>query len=465
MKKFFSMMAVIAAMFAFASCETTPDVPNEPESTKLATPAVEILDVTETGFSVKWNAVEGATSYTISTNIANQKVVNTAETSFTFENLNKGEYTVRVKATGEGKEDSDFSEVKKVNLTGATSIDWFTQTISLVEDNEENKALGRYPFNAADFCWKGTGVVELIYGMFYAEDVAGMSEEDIVSQLKPVDGAIITEVNSEEGANYCFEGLQGSTTYTLCTFVKNEAGITFLVKSNVTTTETEATEETKAWMGTWTAKSVETLVWSETGEITAGEGEMAYDLSITTVPGYADYLLVDGFSVWGKGYGFDALGQVAKGENGENYLYIWNGYEVARDSQSGASLSWTSFSYISNYSPEYDGLLLAVGGSYPSHIFEMTAEGVVCYMYAGELNGGGKFDVFSSDLYWGDEEGMIYIFEYDSDQNGESEYFTEYHAGAVVDMEKTGEAAAQAMASRKADVRFNKSQFSSVVIK
>ena len=32
-------------------------------------------------------------------------------------------------------------------------------------------------------------------------------------------------------------------------------------------------------------------------------------------------------------------------------------------------------------------------------------------------------------------------------------------------MEKTGEAAAQAMASRKADVRFNKSQFSSVVIK
>lgn len=459
MKKFFSMMAVIAAMFAFASCETTPDVPNEPESTKLATPAVEILDVTETGFSVKWNAVEGATSYTISTNIANKKMVNTAETSFTFENLNKGEYTVRVKATGEGKEDSDFSEVKKVNLTGATSIDWFTQTISLVEDTEENKALGRYPFNAADFNWKGTGVVELLYSMFLSEDIARMSEEDIVSQLKAADGEIITEVNSEEGATYTFTGLQGSTKYTLCAYVTNEAGLSFLAKNEITTAESELTDQAKAWLGTWTAKSTEKLVWyefvsEEDGEtymdIKADAGDMTYNLEIAPYPGYTDYAYIYGLSVWGETV--PTIGVFYMDKNYNNYLITTN--EVVLQEGSNYTIEWGSICVINGYPGIPDGTLSFVGGDYETFIFKMTENGPVCIMGGGYLNeeGTATYEVFSSDIYMASGNNYS-LYGQDFNENGEldeDEYFTEYHAGEIVDFVKTGEAQTQAMASRKA---------------
>ena len=458
-------MAVIAAMFAFASCEATPDVDETPSSTKLATPVVEIVDVTETGFTAKWAAVEGATSYSLSTNIANQKMVTTNEVSYKFENLNRGEYTVRVKATGEGKEDSDFSEMVKVTLTGATSADWFTQTVALVEDSAENRKFGYYQFNAVDFVWKGTGVKELVYGMFETEKIASMSDEDIVSNMQSsLDGELLAEVNSAEGFARTFTGLQGSTKYTLCALATNEAGIQYLAKNDIVTAETQLTDQAKAWLGTWTAKTNEKMVWSEEG-IGVADGELAHSLSITSVPGYADYVYIDGFSVWGEGLGMEALGQMAIGKNGENYLYIWNNVEIQQDNK-GNTLGWTTFSLISNFSPEYDGQILSVGGDYPSHILELTEEGVVCTMYVGSLDeqGVSRFEVVSNDLYWhvGDQ---IYLLEMDLNEDGETEYFTEYHAGEIVDFVKTADEVVAPQSVRKANYTFNKSQFSSVVIK
>ena len=473
-------MAVIAAMFAFASCETTPDVSNEPESTKLATPAVEILDVTETGFSVKWNAVEGATSYTISTNIANQKMVNTAETSFTFENLNKGEYTVRVKATGEGKEDSDFSEQKKVKLTGATSIDWFTQTISLVEDTEENKALGRYPFNAADFSWKGTGVVELLYSMFLSEDIARMSEEDIVSQLKPADGKIITEVNSEEGATYSFTGLQGSTKYTLCAYVTNEAGLSFLAKNEITTTETQLTDQAKAWIGTWTAKSNEILAWvtvqSEKDlngdevvdendayiELQVQDGEIPYELAITPYPGYTDVAIIDGLSVWGADMPNLAFFEI--GKQGQNRLVVTNG--TVLDQNYG--IEWATVCEINGYDGIPDGTLSFVGGGYETFIFELTADGVVCEMGVGVLNeeGTATCTSVSTDVYVAGN-GSYSLYGEDANGDGalgDDEVFSEYHAGPITGFVKTADEVQTASVRKAAHAMPLKSNISSSVI-
>ncbi len=482
MKKFFSMMAVIAAMFAFASCTDTPADGVTPEVTKLATPVVEIVDVTETGFTAKWAAVEGATSYAISTNIPDQKLVNTSETSYKFENLNKGEYTVRVKASGEGKEDSDFSEIKKQTLTGATSVDWFTQTVALVEDNAENRAIGRYTFNAVDFVWKGTGVKELVYGMFETESIASMSDDEIVSNIQySLDGEMLAEVNSAEGFARTFTGLQGSTSYTLCAYVTNEAGVSYLAKGSVTTTETQLTDQAKAWIGTWTAKSTEILAWvtvQSDKDITGDEvvdendsyidlqvkdGEIPYELAITPYPGYTDYAFIDGLSVWGADMPNLAFFYI--GDQGQNYLLVSNG--TVLDENYG--IVWATVCEINGYTGMTDGTLSFVGGGYETFIFELTADGdVVCEMGSGYLNEEktATYDAVSTDVYV-EGDGSYYLYGEDTNEDGalgDDEVRTEYHAGAISDFVKTADEVQTSSVRKAAHAMPLKSNIGSSVI-
>ena len=480
-------MAVIAAMFAFASCTDTPTDGVTPETTKLATPVVEIVDVTETGFTAKWAAVEGATSYAISTNITDQKLVNTSEASYKFENLNKGEYTVRVKASGEGKEDSDFSEVKKVTITGATSADWFTQTVALVEDNAENRAMGRYPFNAVDFVWKGTGVKELVYGMFETEEIASMSDEDVVSSMQySLDGEMLAEVNSAEGFARSFTGLQGSTSYTLFAYVTNEAGVKYLAKGSVTTVESQLTDQAKAWIGTWTAKSTEILAWVTVQsdkdlngdqvvdendaytDLQVKDGEMPYELAITPYPGYTTVGIIDGLSVWGANMPNIAYFEI--GNQGQNYLVVANGMALDED----YGIEWATVCGLYGLTDENgevipDGTLSFVGGSYDTFIFELTADGsVVCEMGEADLNEEGTATCVSvsTDVYMA--SGNSYYL-YGEDANGDStlgddEVFTEYHAGPISGFVKTADEVQTASVRKTAHAMPLKSNIGSSVI-
>ena len=480
-------MAVIAAMFAFASCETTPAEGLTPEATKLATPVVEIVDVTETGFTAKWAAVEGATSYAISTNITDQKLVNTSEASYKFENLNKGEYTVRVKASGEGKEDSDFSEVKKVTITGATSADWFTQTVALVEDNAENRAMGRYPFNAVDFVWKGTGVKELVYGMFETEEIASMSDEDVVSSMQySLDGEMLAEVNSAEGFARSFTGLQGSTSYTLFAYVTNEAGVKYLAKGSVTTAESQLTDQAKAWIGTWTAKSTEILAWVTVqsdkdlnGDLVVDEkdaytdlqvkaGEMPYELAITPYPGYTTVAYIDGLSVWGADMPNLAFFEI--GNQGQNYLIVTNGLVLDED----YGIEWATVCELYGVTDQNgeaipDGTLSFVGGSYDTFIFELTADGsVVCEMGEAYLNNEKTATCVSvsTDVYMASGN-SYYLYGEDANGDGtlgDDEVFTEYHAGAITDFVKTANEVQTASVRKAAHAMPLKSNISSSVI-
>ena len=474
-------MAVIAAMFAFASCETTPADGVTPEAKKLATPVVEIVDVTETGFTAKWAAVEGATSYSLSTNIANQKMVTTNEVSYKFENLNRGEYTVRVKATGEGKEDSDFSEKVEVTLTGATSADWFTQTVALVEDSAENRKFGYYQFNAVDFVWKGTGVKELVYGMFETEKIASMSDEDIVSNMQSsLDGELLAEVNSAEGFARTFTGLQGSTSYTLCAYVTNDAGVSYLAKGSVTTTETQLTDQAKAWIGTWTAKSTEILAWvTVTDEDINGDkvvdekdaytdlqvkdGEIPYELAITPYPGYTDFAFIDGLSVWGAD--MPNLAQFIIGQQGQNYLVVANGTILDED----YGIEWATVCEINGYTGIEDGTLSFVGGGYETFIFELTADGVVaCEMGSGYLNEEktATFEAVSTDVYVANGN-SYYLYGEDTNEDGalgDDEVFTEYHAGPISGFVKTADEVQTASVRKAAHAMPLKSNISSSVI-
>ena len=480
-------MAVIAAMFAFASCTDTPTDGVTPETTKLATPVVEIVDVTETGFTAKWAAVEGATSYAISTNITDQKLVNTPEASYKFENLNKGEYTVRVKATGEGKEDSDFSEVKKVTITGATSADWFTQTVALVEDNADNRAMGRYPFNAVDFVWKGTGVKELVYGMFETEEIASMSDEDVVSSMQySLDGEMLAEVNSAEGFARSFTGLQGSTSYTLFAYVTNEAGVKYLAKGSVTTAESQLTDQAKAWIGTWTAKSTEILAWVTVqsdkdlnGDLVVDEkdaytdlqvkaGELPYELAITPYPGYTTVAYIDGLSVWGADMPNLAFFEI--GNQGQNYLKVTNGLVLDED----YGIEWATVCELYGVTDQNgeaipDGTLSFVGGSYDTFIFELTADGsVVCEMGEAYLNNEKTATCVSvsTDVYMASGN-SYYLYGEDANGDGtlgDDEVFTEYHAGAITGFVKTADEVQTASVRKAAHAMPLKSNIGSSVI-
>ena len=144
MKKFFSMMMIAAAVFSFAACENGSDDHGSQgggnNGGKLATPQLSETH-TETSITVSWGAVENAEAYIV--NLAG-KTYNTEACEYTFENLNAGKYTIRVGATAAGYEDSDLAKIE-VTLTGATEVDWFTQTVSL--PGEEDAADGYTSYN------------------------------------------------------------------------------------------------------------------------------------------------------------------------------------------------------------------------------------------------------------------------------------------------------------------------------
>ena len=428
MKKFFSLMVAVAAMFTFAACENSDPTPAGDQ--KLATPVVEIVDVTETGFTVQWGAISGAESYSVN---MKGKSYTTAETSYTFTDLNAGEYSVRVMATGKGYKNSDFSEAKVAVVTGATSVSWFTQTLTLVPENDEYAAEGYYPYNAADFSWKGTGIVDLKYGMFRTADLDGASNADILANLNDLGAqfdAIIAGVNGD-GVASVFEDLTGSTSYTLCTWVKNSADQEFLAKNEITTAEAELIAEAKAWLGDWTAYTEKLMVYAQSG-ITYEDTRRDFSLSITAYPGYADILIVDGFSELGAG--LPAIGQVFT-DGGKNTLGLLN-QEMIDELDGGMYITWMAYC-------NFNGSGNFVLGNFPTYLVTMgeTIEGS---MYSDTFNDGTPFTVVAMDLLGWDGNTSIGFLQ---DQSGN--VANKFKVGPIKGMTKA--AASASVASKKAN--------------
>lgn len=335
MKKFFSMMMIAAAAISFAACgEDTPDGPVNPtpNGSKLETPAPEATEVAETEFTIAWEAVANADSYTVN---LKGKNYTTAETSYKFENMNAGEYTVRVKATGEGYKDSDFGQVV-VTLTGATSVDWFESSVAPAQENPEK---GYGPYNAVEFTWKGTGVKSLSYGLYISENLMSVDDETIKDALTAIGAEDLAVVNSAEGLSAVIGPISGGTTYTMCLLAVNEAGIEFFSKEEVTTETAEASDAAKAWAGAWTVTSTQKYSIDQNGDGTVVDGAETFTVNITTSPNDPDEVVIDGWSVLGEG--FTTYGSVegdtlyilngtylgeGQDQNGQPFGYYWVGW-------------------------------------------------------------------------------------------------------------------------------------------
>lgn len=394
MKKFFSMMMIAAAAISFAACgEDTPDGPVNPtpNGSKLETPAPEATEVAETSFTIAWEAVANADSYTVN---LKGKNYTTAETSYKFENMNAGEYTVRVKATGEGYKDSDFGQVV-VTLTGATSVDWFESSVAPAQENPEK---GYGPYNAVAFTWKGTGVKSLSYGLYISENLMSVDDETIKDALTAIGAEDLAVVNSAEGLSAVIGPISGGTTYTMCLLVTNEAGIEFFSKEEVTTETAEASDAAKAWAGAWTVNSTKKYSIDQNGDGTVVDGAETFTVNITTSPNDPDEVVIDGWSVLGEG--FTTYGSV-EGDT----LYILNGTYLGQ----GQDQNGQPFDY---YWVGWYDFGLSIDG-YPSNIATLdgeTATSTNAMTFYDENNNEVPVVCFASDVFGVTETGGLLFF-------------------------------------------------------
>ncbi len=408
MKKFFSMMMIAAAVFAFAACEKT----GEDDGTtgggnnggKLATP--ELAEThTETSITLTWGAVENAEAYRLN---LDGTFYNTDECSYTFENLNAGSYTIRVQATAEGYEASDWGKVT-VSLTGATSVDWFTQTLSLPAVDETvdygNGQVATYqPYNGVKALWQGTGVSDFKYALYETARIEGASDAQIKANLNTFDdiNGALELINSAEGLEVIFGGCAANTSYTAYVLVTNEAGQEFFTHNEITTEDFETPAETQAWIGTWNAKTSQVISIEGNGNGTLSAQEQTFNFTVSASATDPYVVVIDGLSVLGEGN--PTIGYVE-----ENTLTIMTNLVIGADAD-GIQYLWLPFVYL-------DGELAGLndfGSEVPAHFLTMAEDGTV----TGET---GKFEanqdgtavnveVVSSEVYGVDGNGQLYFF-------------------------------------------------------
>lgn len=431
MKKFFSLM-MIAAAFAFVACGD----PIDDETVgggKLATPQLSETH-TETSITVSWGAVENAEAYIV--NLAG-KTYNTEACEYTFENLNAGKYTIRVGATAAGYEDSDLAKIE-VTLTGATEVDWFTQTVSLPDVDEtvdygNGQVVVYQPYNGVKALWKGTGVADIKYALFESESIADATDAQIKNNLKTFDdiNGALELINSADGLEVIYGGCIGSTTYTACVWVKNEAGVEFFTKEEITTDPAVVSEATKAWLGTWNAYTEKVVdLTAETNPVKDQRTDFTFTVSL--VPGTADEVMVDGVSIIGEGT--PAYGQVIE-QDGVNYLVLINQVAIA-DIGNGYAATWLSYCDLS------DGSATFVLGDYGAISLAMADDGTITYEAgAGKLGDGSiSFEVAAFDVLGLSSDGTLGILQ-DSEGNG----YTTWKYGEWKDVKKSASAQARVM--------------------
>lgn len=439
MKKLFSMMAVLAAMFAFVACTDSTDEPDGPKG-KLATPEL-TSTTTETSFTISWNAVSGADAYIVNFDGKNYTV---AECSYTVENLNAGDYTVRVKATGKGYEDSDSAKIV-VTVSGIKECNWFTQELFLAEDSEE----GITKANAVWFTWKGTGIADVQYGLFETAALEGASDKEIKANLNTFDAqtlnAVLGYINGAEGFTNVFTDTDGSTSYTLCTLVTNEDGIEFLAKSDITTEEAELTEATQRWIGTFTAKT-DKMVNINSTEVT--DQVSNFTITVTAVPGTANE--VDVYGVSNLTAELPAFGYVVS-QDGVDYLCI-TAFAAVSEVGNGVYACWFPFCETDAQGYTF------VTGEFIAYALAMDAEGNITYQAGnGELSSGAKFTVVAHD-FLGYDGNQLYLMG-DADGND----FVDWKYGPISNVTKTE--ATAAVANREAvNLSVNKVLPASVVV-
>lgn len=409
-KNLFKLMAAFVALFIVAACETdtpapTPNNPNEPNnpetptSGELAAPVLRVENLKESSFTIAWESVAGAESYTV---VLKGDVKQITETSVDFTDMEVGEYTVRVKAVapkGSELKDSQYALIS-VAVTGLTSVDWFEQTLYTDTDEENNI----YPYNALCVEWHGEGVNSLRYGLFETEYINTISIAEIQKNLKSFSNElqVLEELNSK-GVSYYFTDLYGDTSYTIVALVTNEEGAEFMARTEQSTTAATPNSDTEKWLGRWSVTSHETITFDSKGNATIGKAEETFTVTIAASKLAANEVSITGLSTYGEGW-------ATRGMVYDDILYIMSGEVVGKDEDNGYDYIWLSYCSVGGKLGQF------FNSSIPSYVLTMDAAGQVsCTTFADDatFSDGSKkrVEVVHTDVYAQDPvTGDIYFF-------------------------------------------------------
>lgn len=391
-------MVAVAAMFAFTACGGDETATGG----KLATPVITSVVPTAEGdgFVVTWNKVANASEYMVM--LSTSKYASTKETTYTFTGLNGGKYSPKVKAIGKGFQDSDFSKAKDVTITGITSAAWFTNTVFLPEDTEENLADGTNSSNTVCFTWKGTGVTSVKYSLFYKDEVP--SSFDNV-EWNTLSAEMLAEVNSEAGLTRKFIGLFAETEYVVCAYVSNGTQ-EFVSKSEaIKTGEFIPTPSAQHWMGTWSLSTPQMADLSG-DEVVVTDNVKVFDVTITPYAGSSELFEIVGLSEFP---GMPAYGYRGTLEDGTNALAVFN-EEYIQTIAEGQHVVWYAWSYIEIGGQDLG--LAPVPDEYTAFTLYSDGEDTWCEMFTSGVTGSngaeGTMEVAAYDvLVVGDQKELL----------------------------------------------------------
>lgn len=342
MKKFYFLtMAALVALFSFTACSEGGDDNETPaKKTALAKPVLTVENVTADGFTAIWSAVPNAANYTYE---LNGEAHTTTNTRAPFVGLEAGDYTLRVKANPAANsnkyESSDWASTIvtiESSEVDAEDCDWFEQTLFTYEYESYN------PTNSLFFGYRGTGVTEILYGLFPSSVLEGESQETIIEHLNnDFTADDIAAINTEEGAMWYIGGLTPSTSYTLCTYATNAAGQSVFMTSTCSTEAAEANPMRDGWLGSWNATMSKTVTWdvpagSNYAEFTFAEKESNFEVTIEADESYPNTVYIYGLTNFDPSV--PAIGEVS--ESGE--LYIFSGIQMAEADEDGYAPYWIS---------------------------------------------------------------------------------------------------------------------------
>lgn len=432
-------MVAVAAMFAFTACGGDETATGG----KLATPVITSVVPTAEGdgFVVTWNKVANASEYMVM--LSTSKYASTKETTYTFTGLNGGKYSPKVKAIGKGFQDSDFSKAKDVTITGITSAAWFTHTVFLPENTEENLADGVNSSNTVCFTWKGTGVTSVKYSLFYKDEVPS-SFDNVEWNTLPAD--MLAEVNSEAGFTRKFIGLFAESEYVVCAYVSN-GDQEFVSKSAVIKTgafiPTPAAEH---WMGTWTLSTPQMADLSGE-EIVVTDNVKVFDVTITPYadPKTPNVCSSELFEIQGLSefQGMPAYAYRGTLQDGTNALAVFN-EEYIQTIAEGQHVVWLAWSNIEIGGQDYG--LSPVPGEYTAFNLYSDGEDTWCEMFTSGVtssNGAeGTMEVAAYDVLVVDDQLELLGFLQDETQK----VYDKMKCGAVEVVSKKSTATASTSA-------------------
>lgn len=395
-KNLYLAAMVFMTVVAVASCEKpetengNEETPEVTEKTPLASPVLSVSEQTPTSFTIVWEPVDNALSYTYVLDSGEEQPTSQCNASFT-DLVPTSEHSVKVKAcpASDSEEWSD-SEWAIIEVKLEMANDWFVVNGPYLFD--ESTGLHRYDMIGFDVT--GRDIASARFGVFEPTEIEGLDLEDMsgdeLTEMLPYsfsDNILLTLNNAGAMNNLSISGLEPETTYLMVFYVENRNGGSMVLVTGTVTTdkEPEMPDELAQWLGTYEVTSSSQLKIDlnedNTVSMTVVDEPKEFDMTIE----YFDpsMLYVYGWSVYDptrqdmarltEDGGLAMLSQVQFSDN-----MIW--LPVVRTEDDGAFSVATGCEYLFTFYDE--------GGSIRTEPFSSNL-----------INGGSAFTVFAADLF------------------------------------------------------------------